>query len=117
MQRRLQIQLFLDDRHHHVDRDGDPYLAFDGILRGAIEALDAQVLLPPFEKQLDFRSTLVQGTDGQWRKQVMIGQEYQVLRRVWIVVSNASQMSWVVLSSVEAVQSDLLIANQAGVAI
>ena len=38
MQRNLQIELLLDDRHQHID--ADPDLRSDGVLRGAVEALD-----------------------------------------------------------------------------
>jgi hypothetical protein len=37
------------DGHQHVNRDSDPDLGFRGILAGAVEGLDAQVLLDPFE--------------------------------------------------------------------
>ena len=53
MHRHLELQPFSDDRHEHVGAHGDPDLALDGILRGAEERLDPQVLLDPFEQMTD----------------------------------------------------------------
>ncbi len=58
---------FPDHRHQHINRDGNPDLGLDGVLRGAEEDLDAQMLLDPFEKQLDracaaLRNELPEGT-------------------------------------------------------
>ena len=39
---RLQSESFFDDGNEHIDRDGNPYLGFDGILRGAVEDLISQ---------------------------------------------------------------------------
>ena len=47
------VQALFDDGDEHVDGDRDPDLGFDGIFRGAEKSLDAQVLLDPFEEQLD----------------------------------------------------------------
>ncbi len=38
MQRRIQFELLLDDRHQHVDADGDPDPRSHGVLRGAPRA-------------------------------------------------------------------------------
>ena len=59
------IEAFLDDRDEHIDRDGDPDLGFHGILRGAIELLDAKMLLDPLEEQLDLPAAFVKRADGQ----------------------------------------------------
>ena len=47
------MQAFLGNGDQHVSADGDPDLRLDSILVGAIKRLDAQVLLYPFEEQLD----------------------------------------------------------------
>ena len=49
---RIQFELLLDDRHRHVDANGDPDLRPHGVLRGAVKTLDSQMLLDPFEEQL-----------------------------------------------------------------
>ena len=62
---RLQSESFFDDGNEHIDRDGNPYLGFDGILHGAVEDLDPQVLLDPFEEQFHLPSAPVQFCDSQ----------------------------------------------------
>jgi hypothetical protein len=42
-------------------------LSSDGVLRGAVEALDSQILLHPLEKQFHRAAGLVQRADGQCR--------------------------------------------------
>jgi hypothetical protein len=49
----VQIQGLLHDSHENINRDGGPDLGFDCILGGAIKGLDPEMLLDPFEKQLD----------------------------------------------------------------
>ena len=44
MQGRIQAKLFFDDRHQHIDADGNPDLRPHGVLGGAVEAVDAQML-------------------------------------------------------------------------
>ena len=41
----MQAEPLLDDGYEHVNGDGRPDLGLDGVLGGAIEVLDAQVLL------------------------------------------------------------------------
>ena len=41
-----------DDGDEHVSGNGDPDLGLNGVLARAIESLDAQVLLYPFEEEL-----------------------------------------------------------------
>ena len=53
MQGSLQVQLLLDDRHQHIHGHGDPDLRLNRVLGGAVEALDSQVLLDPFERRAD----------------------------------------------------------------
>ncbi len=43
----VEPKAFLEDGHNDVDRDGDPNLRLDGVLRGSEEGLDAEVLLDP----------------------------------------------------------------------
>jgi hypothetical protein len=55
--------LLLDDRHQDIDADGDPNLRPHSVLGGAVEALDAQVLLDLLEEQFHLPSAPVQGAD------------------------------------------------------
>ena len=47
------MQLLFDDGDQHVRGAGAPYLRLHGVLAGAEKALDAKVLLDPFEQQGD----------------------------------------------------------------
>src|SRR3989338_8374602 len=77
MQGRIQFELLLDNRHQHVDADGDPDLRSHRVLRGAVETLDSQMLLDPFEEQLHLPSTFVQRAYCQRRQRELIGEEHQ----------------------------------------
>jgi len=55
-----QMQAFLSNCDQHVSADRDPDLRFDRVLVGAIKRLDAQVLLDPFEEQLDLPALAIQ---------------------------------------------------------
>ena len=41
-------QAFFEDGDQDIDGDGNPDLSFDGVLRGPVEGLDAEVLFDPF---------------------------------------------------------------------
>ena len=67
------MKLFFDDGNEHVSGNGAPDLRLHGVLAGAQETLDAQVLLDPLEEQLDLPTTLVQGGNGQrWQRRVRL---------------------------------------------
>ena len=55
------------DGDQDIDADGDPDLSLHGVLGGAVEGFDAQVLFDPFEEQLDLPALLVDLRDGQVR--------------------------------------------------
>jgi hypothetical protein len=61
-----QMQAFLGNSDQHVCADRDPDFRLDRVLVGAIKRLDAQVLLDPFEKQLDLPALAVLLRHGQW---------------------------------------------------
>ena len=48
-----QMQAFLDDGNQHVSADRNPDLRLHCVLAGAQECLDPQMVLDPFEEQLD----------------------------------------------------------------
>ena len=45
-------QFLFHNGHEHVDADGDPDLGLHGVVAGAVESFDSQMLLDPLEKQL-----------------------------------------------------------------
>ena len=107
-------QALLDDGDQHIDGDGDPDLGFDGVLGGAVEALDAQVLLDPFEEQLDLPAAFVELGDGQRRQGEVVGQEGEGLAALGVAVSDAAEPVRVVGGGVLAGGADGLVAAQAG---
>ncbi len=48
---RVQPEPLANDGDEHINRNGDPNLSLHGVLAGAIESLDAEVLLDPLEEQ------------------------------------------------------------------
>ena len=82
----VDVEALLDDGDEHVDRDGDPNLRLDGVLGGAEEALDAQVLLGPFEEQFDLPAAFVEPGDGQRRRGDVVGQEDEGLAGLRVAV-------------------------------
>ena len=117
MQGYVQSKLLLDDRHQDIDADSDPNLRPHSVLGGAVEALDAQVLLDPLEEQFHLPSAPVQGADGRCWQGKLVGQEHQVLAGLGIAIADASQLAWVVLGGIEAVKGDGLVADKSRVAI
>jgi len=117
MQGRIQTKLFFDDCHQHIDADGNPDLRAYGVLRGAVEALDAQVLLDPLEEQLHLPSAPVQGANGQRRQSKLVGQKHEGLAAFGIAIADAAQVAGVVLGGIETVEGDGLIADEPRVAI
>ena len=53
------MQFLFHYGHEHIDRDRDPDLSPQGVLGSAVEILDAQVLLDPFEEQLDLPTAAI----------------------------------------------------------
>ena len=86
------MKLLFDDGDQHVGGHGAPDLRLYRVLAGAQESLDAQVLLDPFEEQLDLPAALVERSDRQRRQRRVVGQENQRLARLRILESNAPQM-------------------------
>jgi hypothetical protein len=117
MQGHVQTKFLLDDRHQHVDADGDPDLRPHSVLGSAVEAFDAQVLLDPLEEQLHLPSAPVQGANGQRRQHKLVGQEHQVLAGLGIAIADATQLGGVVLGGIEAVESNGLVADESRAAV
>lgn len=97
----------------HVDRDGDPDLDLDRVLRSAEEGLDAQVLLDPFEEKFHLPPAAVLLGDGESRQLEVIGEEDQLAILGGIVELHSARLDRVVVSGPYARQPDCLIAAQA----
>ena len=62
------MEFFLNNGDEHVGGHGAPDLRLDCVLAVAKKLLDAQVLLDPFEEQLDLPAAFVQSSNGQGRQ-------------------------------------------------
>lgn len=62
----------MGEQRHFLLRKGAPDLGLHSILARAHELLDADVLLDPFEKEIDTPALLVEGGDRQgWQRGVV----------------------------------------------
>src|ERR1035437_5633055 len=106
----IDLQFFLDNRHQHVDANGDPNLRLDRVVGVPVKGLDAKVLLDPFEEQLDLPAAAVQLRDGQGRQVEVVGQEDQVLVDVGGVVPDPPKRVGIELGTLWASQYDRAVA-------
>ena len=104
---------FLTDGDEDINADGDPDLRFDGTLVGAEKRFDAQVLLDPFEKQLDLPATFVKLCNDQSWKFKIVGEEAKALVRFLVVESDIAQILRIVVGRFYARETNGLIATQA----
>lgn len=80
-----------DDGKQHVGGHGTPDLRLHRVLARAQKALDAQMLLDPFEEQRHLPAALVQRGKGQRRQRRVVGQKHQRLARHGGFVADAPQ--------------------------
>ena len=97
-----------------VDADGYPDLALHRVLGGAVEGLDAEVLLDPLEEELDAPAALVDAADGERREAKAVGYEDQTLPRLLVHEADAPKLFGVVLPAPGYLQDDRLIAAESG---
>jgi len=105
-----QVQAFLGNCDHYVCADRDPDLRLDRVLVGAIKRLDAQVLLDPFEKQLDLPALAIQICDQLGFEGEVVGQKCDALASV-VLDHHTSQRGWIVLAGIKDGQHTRLIAH------
>ena len=106
------MQTFFHDSHKHIDGYSDPDLGLHGILGGAIESLDSEMLLDPFEEQFDLPPAFVQLCDGQGRQDEVVGQEDKTFACFSVVELDPPDFIRVLLSGVETNENTGLIADQ-----
>ncbi len=94
-----------------VDGECDPDLAEDGVSGNAQESLDLEVLLDPFEKQLDLPSLVIDLCDRRCRQGKVVGEKDIVLLSFWIPITDAPQLLPMFLSG-GTIQEDGLVTGQ-----
>ncbi len=86
----LDIELFFDDRHKHIDRDGDPDLALHSILGGTEKRFDSEMLFDPFKKELHLPSIALEIGDCLRRNGKVVGEKVERLVGLAVVVCDSS---------------------------
>jgi len=112
MQGEIQCEALANDGHEHVDADGDPDLSLDGVLRGAEEGFDSQMLLDPLEEQFHLPAAAIELGDRECRQLEVVGEEHERLALLGLE-PNAPQRLGVADLGVEHRERDRLIADQA----
>ena len=108
------MKLLFNDSDQHIGGHGTPDLRLHRVLARAQKALDAQVLLDPFEEQFHLPAALVQRGNGQRRQRRIVGEKHQRLARLGVFVPDAPQMFRVVAGHVKPVEADGLVADHPG---
>ena len=108
------MQTFFENCHHEIDRDGNPDLGPHGVLTGAVEGFDPQMLLDPFEEQFDLPATMIELCDGQGGDGEVVGQKDQRLTGLRIAIPDAAQCVGISPLRIEAAQHHGLVEPQAG---
>ena len=89
--RLTQLVSMLEYLNQHIHHHRNPQLRLDGIGSCAEESLDVQVLLHPFEEQLDLPSLAIQQRDRQRIERQVIGKERQPPAGIRIDVADPPQ--------------------------
>src|ERR1700688_3387827 len=80
----VERQIDFYDGGEHINADGNPDLSFHGVLGSAVEMLDAQILLYPFEKQFHSPTLFVERGDHGGGECEVVGQENKTQPCFWI---------------------------------
>src|SRR2546425_9082684 len=108
------MQTLFENRHQQVNRNRDPDLGAHGVLAGAVEGFDAQMLFDPFEEQFDMPATMIKLRNRQCGHGEVVGQKDQRLASLGIAIADAAQRLRVSLLGVETAQHHGLVEAQSG---
>lgn len=106
------MKSLFENRHQQVDRNRNCDLGADGILAGAVESFDPQMLFDPFEEQFDLPARAVDLRHGQCRQAEVVGQKHQGPARLWIAIAHAAKSFGISTLNVKAVQEYRLVEPQ-----
>jgi hypothetical protein len=87
-------------------------LGFDGVFAGAVKGFDSEVLLDPFEEQLDLPSAFVDFRDGGGGRSEVVGNEDKTFAGFFVDVADASELVGVVSLALGTLQTNSLVAAQ-----
>lgn len=106
--------ILIETGHHQVNADRDPDLGAHGVLAGAVEGFDSEVLLDPFEEKFDLPAPLVDGGDGQRLESEVICEESQALVGITVKITDSTESHGVIPFAFVCAQFNDLIASKAG---
>ena len=108
------MQTFFQNGDEQINGDGAPNWGAHRVGAGAIKGFDAQMLLDPFEEQLDLPAPTIPLGHGQgWPGEVM-GQEDEGFAGEWIAIADAAQRDGIIVLGLQAGHHHGLVETQAG---
>ena len=110
----IQHIMFLRNDKQKVVADSYPYLCVHGILGGSVECLYVQMLLYPFEEQLNLPSLPVQLGNGQCLKLKVVGEETVNCICAEVFIHNKSKRIGILLGGEWSCQFDCFIREKSG---
>lgn len=109
----VDAEFFLDNGDQDVHADRNPDLSPDGVLAGAVEGFDLEVLLDPFEEEFDLPAAFVELWDNEGWQCEIVREEHQTFVGFGIVVTDAPQHVGVLFRSLGPCQANGLVGSQA----
>ena len=109
----LQMQTLLGNSDQDISAHRNPDLRLDGVLAGAQECLDAQVLLDPLEEQLHFPALTVKVGNKFGVERKVVGQKRNALAQL-VFDHHPAQRCWIVFAGVEHCEHTDLVAHDMG---
>ena len=108
-----QIQALLGYRNQHVSAYCDPNLRLHCVLARSVKRLDAQMLLDPFEEQLDLPALAIQVGYQLWLQSKVVRQKYDAFACL-VLDDDTAQQCRIVFAGVKHGQYTRLIAHDMG---
>ena len=93
----MDAEPLFDDGDEDINADGDPDLRFDRVLVDTEKRFDAQMLLDPFEEQLDLPTAFVKLRDGQGWDFEIAGEEAKALVVFLVIKCDVAQILRIVV--------------------
>ena len=117
MKARLQSIMLLRNDEQQIVANGYPYLRVDGVTGRSIEVLDVQVLLNPFEEQLNLPPLPIKFRDSKGINGEVVGNEAIDLSVSKVFIDNKSKVVRILAGGLIPRQAYRFIGNQTGLRI
>ena len=117
MQAFVDCILLLGNYQEEVIADRDPYLCVDRILRSAIERFDMEMLLYPFEEQLNLPSLPIKLSYRNCLNAKVVGKEFVYVPRGKVLVFDKSERVRILLRRKHASEPDGFVCDESCLAV